>query len=61
MTDCVAKANRIYEGGRIKGRGSYREIFLKSPSGRYAFLITDMGCFCRKALISALFICKPPL
>jgi hypothetical protein len=27
----------------------------------YALLITDMGRFCRKALISALFICKPPL
>jgi hypothetical protein len=27
----------------------------------YALLITDIGRFCRKALISALFICKPPL
>ena len=27
----------------------------------YALLTMDMGRFCRKALISALFICKPPL
>src|ERR1035438_1878262 len=27
----------------------------------YALLTTDMGRFSRKALISALFICKPPL
>jgi hypothetical protein len=33
-----------------------------SPSGRvYTLLTTDMGRFCRKALISALFICSPPL
>jgi hypothetical protein len=27
----------------------------------YALLTTDIGRFCRKALMSALFICKPPL
>ena len=27
----------------------------------YALLVTDMGRFCRKALMSVLFICKPPL
>jgi hypothetical protein len=27
----------------------------------YALLTMDMGRFCRKALISALFICKQPL
>jgi len=27
----------------------------------YALLTMDMGRFCRKALMSALFICKPPL
>jgi hypothetical protein len=27
----------------------------------YAFVTTDMGRFCRKPMISALFICKPPL
>ncbi len=33
-----------------------------SPSGRvYALLTTDIGRLCRKALMSALFICKPPL
>jgi hypothetical protein len=29
--------------------------------GAYPFVTTDMGRLCRKALISALFICKPPL
>jgi len=27
----------------------------------YVLLTTDMGRLCRKALMSALFICKPPL
>jgi hypothetical protein len=27
----------------------------------YAFVTTDMGRLCRKPVISALFICKPPL
>jgi hypothetical protein len=32
------------------------------PSGRvYAYFLTDMGRLSRKPMISALFICKPPL
>jgi len=43
-------------------KGSSIDQFRGSLSGRvYALLTTDMGRFCRKALMSALFICKPPL
>ena len=32
------------------------------PSDRvYVYLLTDMGRLSRKPMISALFICKPPL
>lgn len=42
--------------------GHQLEQVPRSPSGRvYALLTTDIGRFCRKVLMSALLICKPPL
>ena len=38
-----------------------RVVKLEPVTGLYALLTTDMGRFCRNALMSALFICKPPL
>jgi|SRR5579864_2853621 len=45
---------RVQKGRQLN---QFREAHLDV----YALLTTDMGRFCRKALISALFICKPPL
>jgi hypothetical protein len=42
-------------------KGRQLDQFRKPIWTVYALLITDMGRFCRKALISALFICRPPL
>src|ERR1700733_248717 len=42
-------------------KGRQLDQFRKPISVVYALLTTDIGRFCRKALISALFICKPPL
>ena len=38
-----------------------RVVSSGKPISVYALVTTDMGRFCRKLLISALFICKPPL
>jgi hypothetical protein len=40
--------------------GNLREAPYVTPES-YPFVTTDMGRFCRNALMSALFICKPPL
>ena len=45
---------------------TYKRVVNRTSSGKpawavYVLLTTDIGRFCRKALMSALFICKPPL
>jgi hypothetical protein len=45
---------------------TYKRVGNWTSSGKpvwtvYALLTTDIGRLCRKALMSALFICKPPL
>jgi len=45
---------------------TYKRVVNWTSSGKpawavYVLLTTDIGRFCRKALMSALFICNPPL
>ncbi len=40
---------------------AYKDRQLGHAPGVYALLTTDIGRFCRKALMSASFIFKPPL
>ncbi len=53
LSSFVTTNLHVQKGGRLDSSGK--------PISVYALVTTDMGRFCRKLLISALFICKPPL
>jgi hypothetical protein len=57
---CRGQLDRL-RGTQSRRTESADTFNLRRFSLVYALLTTDMGRFCRKALIRALFICKPPL